>query len=170
MSTAAATIQVLDWEGFERGRAMLAERFRGEPIELIVGLARGGLPLAVCLSHDLDCRAVGTVLVTKTHSDDAFALLDRGTVVVSELLLPEIAAKTILVVDDIVACGDAFTAVAERLRAKFGNVCLLYGTIYADVANIRRGPYAAVLERLQYAFDIDNSAVWITFPWERDAA
>lgn len=165
--SASPVIQALDWSGLEQSRAVLAERLRGESIDLIVGLARGGLPLAVCLSHDLECRAMGVVFVTKTQSEAAFAVFEQGRMEVSALLLPECEPRTILVVDDIVAVGDAFTAVGERLAERFGNARLLYATIYADVANIRRGPYRSVLERLTFANEIDNSAVWIAFPWER---
>jgi hypothetical protein len=94
-AAAAPSIQLLDWNGFEQSRAALGSVVREEPIDLVIGLARGGLPLAVCLSHDLGCRPLGTVLVTKTHSENAFAVWDRGQVAVSEILVPKVRPGTV---------------------------------------------------------------------------
>jgi len=162
-----ASQRPVSWSEFDALCARLARTIRLEPIDLIVGIARGGLPAAVRLSHELSCRPFGAVLLTKTNSEDAFAVNALGKFVVSDLLLPAGSAATILIVDDIVAFGDAFTAIDEMLRQRYGpEVRLLHATLFADTTQVRSGPFAGILSTLYYGEDIDNKTTWIVFPWE----
>lgn len=159
---------VMTWSEFENGGTHLAAHLVTEPIDLIVGIARGGLPLAVFLSHRLGCRTFGTVLVQKTKSDTITSFDWRDTLTVAESALPNIRAETALIVDDIVAYGDAFTAVEELLCNRYGGgLRCLHAALFADVTQIKAGPYAPLLEKLCYGEDIDNTTTWIVFPWER---
>jgi hypoxanthine phosphoribosyltransferase len=165
------TTRSLDWTTFERLCESIARRVEDERIDLVVGVARGGLPPAVWLSHRLDTGAFGTVLARKTTSEEAFALDRESRLTMDGSVLPACAPSTILVVDDVVAYGDLFAAVEGSLRDRYGeDVCLRPAALFADRAQIGAGPYAPLLDTLVYGEDIDNTSVWIDFPWEQCAA
>ncbi|UQE03633.1 phosphoribosyltransferase [Bradyrhizobium japonicum] len=160
----------IQWSEFDELCDALAEQLRGAQIDLIIGIARGGLPLSVALSHRLRCRALGTLLASKTASERAFDLCAKPFHV-SELQAPAVEPETILLVDDVVAIGDLFAQADERVTQRFGTRArLLHAALFADPDLIARGQFATLIETLSYARAIDNQRVWIDFPWERPEA
>lgn len=165
------TTRSLDWTSFERLCEAIARRVEEERIDLVVGVARGGLPAAVWLSHRLNAGAFGTVLARKTESEEAFAIDRESRLTMDGGVLPSCAPTAILVVDDVVAYGDLFAAVEQAIRDRYGeDVCLRPAALFADCAQIADGPYSPLLDSLVYGEDIDNTSVWIDFPWEQCAA
>ena len=157
--------RVIDWLEYES----LAVKVRKSVIEyepdLVVGIARGGLPLAVHLSNSLPCPRFGMVYMKKTRSDRAFDL-DEEVTSIGNVLPPE-QVHSVLLVDDIVALGDVFSEASGLLRDRYGPDCTIrYASLFADVSQIEGGPWSAVLEQLDWAENIDNRVTWIEFPWE----
>jgi hypoxanthine phosphoribosyltransferase len=154
-------IRQLTWEDFEVLALSLVEQLRGPRYDLVLGIARGGLPLSVYLSHKLGTRTFGALLAQKTKFEK------RDRLVVSEYILPPCQPQTILVIDDVVAYGDLFASVDALLRSYYGShVSIIYATLFIDMAQVSQGPFHSMLETLSYAEDIDNSQIWIAFPWE----
>lgn len=157
----------VSWEQFNNMAQNLASKLSDRQVDLIVGVTRGGLPLAVCLSHLLKCRNFGTAAAKKTESDEKHEF-DKGYEL--EFLgsyLPEIENVTnILVVDDIVGVGDLFALVDQHVQEKFGpQVKLHHVTLYADIENITK-ENPSLLDSLTYDVNVDNQENWIVFPWE----
>jgi hypoxanthine phosphoribosyltransferase len=157
----------IQWSEFDVLCDILAEQLKDARVDLIIGIARGGLPLSVALSHRLRCRPLGTLLANKTASEAAFDLCTQPFKV-SELQAPDVEPETILLVDDVVGVGDLFAQADERVAQRFGSrVRFLHAALFADPDFIAQGKYAALIETLSYARAIDNRRIWVDFPWER---
>ena len=160
----------MTWGEFDSICRALARRLRGFEIELVIGIARGGLPAAVHLAHLLDARWFGSVHATKTVSNEAFAIAAGDGVRVHGTMLPAVPARRVLLVEDIVTFGDVFQRVTPVVRERYGrDVELVYATLFADLEQIATGPNPSLIESLFYGEAIDNRAVWIVPPWDEKA-
>jgi len=160
-------IRHLSWDDFETLALSLVEQLRDKQYDLILGIARGGLPLSVYLSHKLEMRTFGTLLAKKTRSEEAFALARQDRLVISDYILPSCQPRSILVIDDVVAYGDLFSSVETLLHTHYGpELHISYATLFLDKHQVSQGPFGSILNTLYYAENIDNSRIWIVFPWE----
>lgn len=159
----------VSWSELDAIGSSLTDQLAEHEPDLIVGIARGGLPLAVLLSHRTGCRSFGSVLAQKTDSEEAFAVSPTGQVELGDAMLPPVAPRRVALVDDVVAHGDVFAVVAESLAQRWPERPeIIFATAFLDRASVRRGPYADVLDRCVFGEDIDNQRVWVVFPWEQD--
>lgn len=76
----------VSWEQFEAMATQLAADLRSFRPDLILGIARGGLTLAVTLSHHLGVRRLGVASIHKYVDDSPFA--PAGRVELESLLIP----------------------------------------------------------------------------------
>ncbi len=113
---------LLDADGVERGlRRMageLAERTRGTERLILVGIRRGGVPLAGRLAHwleELEGRKVpvGTVDIT-FYRDDAATRLPNPRIGPSEIPL-SIDGRHVVLVDDVLFTGRTVRAALDAL-------------------------------------------------------
>ena len=163
--------RVVSWSEFDEMAHDIATRVRPFRPDLVVGLARGGLPLAVRLAHALDVRRFGTIVIHKYLDNSAGGPV--GRVRFEGLAVPDGPSARVLVVDDIVAVGDTMRTAAAQLRASCGPSAVLgFASLFADVARLRaRWPEVlAPGSTFVYGAEVDNSDVWLTFPWERTAS
>ena len=129
---------LITWNEFDNAVSELTNQvIRDDKPDIIVGIARGGLPLAVTLSHQLN---VPLVVPTYGHS---YAM---------------ISDKNILIVDDISDTGQEMRQ--QLLHAdQFG--CKNVRTL---VLIEREGTIQPTTYKWKY---ISKDEGWIVFPWER---
>jgi hypoxanthine phosphoribosyltransferase len=166
-----SSLRYLTWPEFDDICRGLARRLDDTRFDLIVGIARGGLPGAVYLAHLLGEPPFGTIHACKTTSNAAFAMTAEDEVVVRGTMLPpELAPRRALVVEDIVAIGDVFTRCDAILRERYGErLEIVHASLFADIDQIAGGPHAELLESLFYGERVDNKHVWIVPPWDEKA-
>jgi hypoxanthine phosphoribosyltransferase len=171
MGAPVAELRYVSWAEFDGICRGLARRLRSFELDLVVGIARGGLPAAVHLAHLLEAPYFGTVHATKTTSNAAFAIAPGDGVEVHGAMLPAVAARRALLVEDIVTFGDVFQRVTPLVRGRYGGAALevVHATLFADLEQIAAGPNPGLIESLFYGEAIDNRAVWIVPPWDEKA-
>ena len=155
--------------------------------DYIVGITRGGLPLALLLSHRLGVR-METLKVSLRDSaghgsetncwmsEDAFGYVfqpDRDDVF-GEVKSDPAAKKNILVVDDINDTGATFAWIKQDWQSSCMPNNPNWDTIWGG--NVR---FAVMTENLSsefelvgYYWDTVNKAeddVWLVYPWEKEA-
>src|SRR5581483_466846 len=163
-------LRYVSWSEFDAICRGLARRLRGFELELVVGIARGGLPAAVHLAHLLEAPWFVSVHATKTTSNAAFAIAADDGVEVHGSMLPDVPARRALLVEDIVTFGDVFQRVTPLVRERYGSgLEVVHATLFADLEQIATGPNPGLLESLFYGEAIDNRAVWIVPPWDEKA-
>jgi uncharacterized protein len=155
------------WEEFERLAAAVADDLAAFDPDMVVGVARGGLPLAVALSHRLGCRPFAVAVARKSRSDESFDIDAASTFAMDATAFPSGTPQRVVVVDDVVACGDIFAGVEDEVRAAYGpDVDVRFATLFLDRTQVASGPYRSKLESCAFGEDIDNVEVWVVFPWE----
>ena len=165
-----SSLRYLSWPEFDDICRGLARRLEDTAFDLIVGIARGGLPGAVFLAHLLGEPRFGTIHACKTTSNAAFAMTVEDEVVVRGTMLPELSPRRALVVEDIVAIGDVFHRCDAILRERYDDgLEIVHASLFADIDQIAGGPHAELLESLFYGERVDNKRVWIVPPWDEKA-
>jgi len=141
--------------------------------DCIVGVSRGGLPLAVSLSYYCDNTPLEFLYRNQALGSRApFYVFDDGREERFKLARNNFHLTTAgryrrpLVIDDVTTFGDTLT-VANELLASEGVTDISFATYAADLTVLtRERPNLAA--RVRYAIAIDNSSVWLSFPWQRD--
>jgi hypoxanthine phosphoribosyltransferase len=165
-----SSLRYLSWAEFDDMCRGLARRLESTSFDLVVGIARGGLPGAVFLAHLLGAPPFGMIYACKTTSNEAFAMNAEDEVDVRGTMLPDGSPKRVLLVEDIVAIGDVFHRCAAILRERYGErLEIVHASLFADIDQIAAGPHASLLESLFYGERVDNKRVWIVPPWDEKA-
>jgi hypoxanthine phosphoribosyltransferase len=145
---------LLNWPTFGDAAEDLARQvtLSGFRADVIMGIARGGLPLATVLGHLLSGR-VGTVGVSRNTSDERYP--ERGEAEICWMVPDSLDGARVLLVDDIAGDGGTLRAVRERARRAGA------AEVRAAVIVVNEG----CMERPEYSvFSADD---WVVFPWER---
>ena len=128
----------------------------------VIGVSRGGLPLAVHLSHQLNCRIFGVVAIWSYRSSYG----DR-TIVDGAFLPPRDIngnPRTVLVVDDIIASNNASSAVADLIQRRYDP------DVRIVEASLLRDEHTAPVQReARWAQSFDKRTAWWWLPWEGPA-
>jgi hypoxanthine phosphoribosyltransferase len=149
MSNERRRSRLVSWDDFERASGWLYRTLKSHlpPPELICGLSRGGLPLAVRLSHLFDAPLIAI-------DPTAPALVDASEY------------EVIFLVDDIYATGTT----AQRARDHLMRGCGA-GTATISVVTWHGWPPAdesGVAVSLVFAEEASPTE-WIVYPWEGSA-
>jgi hypoxanthine phosphoribosyltransferase len=140
---------------------------RGPAPDMVVGIAKGGLPIAVALCHQLRVPAFGSLHLFQSTTDAPLDMDVRAPLKYQGAVLPAGHPRRILLVDDVVAKGLVMTEGERLLRERYGDhIEVTPVAAFADPVGIASGPAAALSKRLVAAEEIDNTSVWIVFPWE----
>lgn len=149
----------ISWEDLSEARhSLITHMLRDQWCpELVVGLSRGGLPLATMLSHSLD---VPMAVITLSLRDNSQSGIDLGNVESIQRYLD--LGKQVLVVDDINDSGATLSGVSEILESHSdpSTQNLRYATMLSKESSSAEVDYTW----LTVAPDIDH--IWWVFPWE----
>lgn len=144
--------EVLSYEGFGIAARELAEMVAADHLrpDAVIGIARGGLPLAAALGYALDVKPLGTLNVE--FYTGVGTTLDTPIVLPPTLDRDSLAGKSILLADDVADSGRTLQLVVELLRgdgSEVRTVCL-----FSKPTTVQEPDYVW-----------KKTARWIDFPW-----
>jgi hypoxanthine phosphoribosyltransferase len=144
--------EILSWELFGTAIRELAQQVVDDGFrpDLVLGIARGGLPIAGGMAYALGAKAVGTVNVE--FYTDVEATLDEPVLLPPLLDLEAVIGCSLLVVDDVADSGKTLELVLRLVREKVA---------LARTAVIYDKPRSVI--RPDYAWRRTDR--WIEFPW-----
>ena len=139
------------YENFKIDTNKLIKQTRTFFPEVIVGISRGGLTLAHCMSEALEIRNVQS-LRTELYDDTTKRemITIHNTCTFKDI-------KRVLVVDDISDSGDTLEVVMNDLREKHKDIEFKSATLFYKKTSIH-----------QPDFWINEATQWIEFFWEKD--
>ncbi len=125
----------------------------------IIGVARGGLPLLVAVSHRIDARRVDVVQVKMTNSDQKW---DYGTAEIVNSTLDDSFDEYILF-EDIVSHGRSVNLLVNELLKKGKKVIAIYSLVLnEDMENLQLDH-----EDMDIVFVHKiTQKQWVNFMWE----
>lgn len=131
----------MGWDDFDESVDKIVEHYKNEGLTKIVGISRGGLPLAVKLSNKLGIPMVPVVWQTRDGEVKQTGILND---------LREEGVSTVLFVDDICDSGETIEQITKIVP--YSRWC----TLITKLDN--------VVEYSPLSFVDDER--WIIFPWE----
>jgi len=140
----------VDWTEYGDLAGALAAKVRsgGKKFDLVVGIARGGVPIAMVVSDQLGVK----IDYINVKSYDGIA--QRGAPRIISTLTQGIAGKSVLIVDDLVDHGDTMETVMRHL--------LEQGPAFLEVAVLFKKPWT----RFEPDYYLDVVDKWVVFPFE----
>lgn len=145
-----ADLRYIGWEEYGRLAEALANKIISSSLqfELVIGIARGGIPLAMVVADRLGVKL--DIVNVKSY----IAINKRKTPKIVSTLTEKIKGKTILLVDDLVDNGDTMNTVIDYLKDE--------GPLDIKTAVLFKKPWS----KFQPDFFIELVTQWIVFPWE----
>ncbi|HUI24386.1 MAG TPA: phosphoribosyltransferase [Nitrososphaerales archaeon] len=140
----------VSWPEYGNLAEALAEKVRssGKLFDLVIGIARGGMPVAMVVSDRLDVR------IDFINVKSYVGISERGIPRILSTLTEEVSGKRVLVVDDLVDQGDTIQVVKEYLSEQ--------GPRLLEVAVLFKKPWTKI-EPDYYLEVVDR---WVVFPFE----
>jgi hypoxanthine phosphoribosyltransferase len=141
----------LEEAAFTAATSLLTEALGEEEIDIVVGVRRGGVPLATALAARLARPA--TTLRACHNVSDALRLPATGTVTLdlTDTHLPP--DGHVLLCDDIAGSGATLAAATDALRNRVRRILTV--TLCRNIGTLR--------DPDMWIWDVDD---WVTFPWE----
>lgn len=143
-------IQEISWDQFAQLSATLAERLAGEAVDGVVGIARAGLFPATAVACALR-RDLFPVRVTRRVNDQVSFQHPVWKTDVS----PEVAGKSVVVIDEITDTGETLALVAQRAREK-GAARVICASLVSHTWANPAPDYAALI-----------TDALVIFPWDK---
>lgn len=145
-----AEFRYINWTEYGNLADALAEKVRsqGEHYDLIIGIARGGIPVAMVVSDHLDVK----LDIINVKSYDGIA--ERNPPRILSTLTEAVKGKDVLLVDDLVDQGDTMQTVADFLRRQ--------GPRMLKTAVLFKKPWS----KTEPDYFLEVVEKWIVFPWE----
>jgi hypoxanthine phosphoribosyltransferase len=114
LGTAVAEFRYVSWPEYGNLAEALAEKVRsgGHAFDLVIGIARGGIPVAMVVSDRLGVKI--DIINVKSYS----GIAERGSPKILSTLTEDIEGKRILLVDDLVDHGETLATVKKYLKDK----------------------------------------------------
>jgi hypoxanthine phosphoribosyltransferase len=140
----------IDWETYGGLVARLTEKVRssGKKFDLIVGIARGGIPVAMVIADQLGVKI--DIINVKSYT----GISKRSKPRIISTLTENVKRKRVLVVDDLIDEGDTMDTVIDYLRRQ--------GVRQLDTAVLFKKPWS----RFDPEFYLEVLEKWVVFPWE----
>ena len=144
--------EVLTWSLFGTAVRDLATTIAADGYrpEVLLGIARGGLPLAAGLAYALDVKETGTINVEFYTGVDT--RLEEPVVLAPSVDLTELRGRRVLVVDDVADTGRTLGVVVRMCREAG-----------ADPRSVV--VYRKPTTRLAPEYSWRDTDRWIEFPW-----
>ncbi len=121
----------------------------GEKFDLVVGIARGGIPVAMVVSDRLGCKI--DFLNVKSYTDVG----ERTKPKILTTIIEDISGKKVLVVDDLVDGGETMETVTGYLGSEKPRAI--------KTAVLFTKPWSAFVPD----FSLQTVDTWVVFPYER---
>ena len=140
----------ISWPEYGNLAEALAEKVRcgGKKFDLVVGIARGGMPVAMVVSDHLGVK----VDFVNVKSYDGIG--QRSAPRILSTVTEDIEGKNVLIVDDLVDQGDTMQTFREHLAER--------GPKLLEAAVLFKKPWSRI-EPEYYLEVVDR---WIVFPFE----
>ena len=140
----------INWTEYGNLADALAEKVRsqGEEYDLIIGIARGGIPVAMVVSDHLDVKL--DIINVKSYEGIGERVRPR----ILSTLTESIHGKKVLLVDDLVDQGETAALVSEFLRTQRPSLL--------KTAVLFMKPWS----RTEPDYFLEVVDKWIVFPWE----
>lgn len=146
------TVLKLSWHAFgQRAKALAVEieqGLDGRKLDLIVGIARGGVPVAQVVADRLNVRMATVTAQSYT------GIGERGEPKITEPLKRSLRGKNILIVDDLVDHGHTLKAVVRHVEEKRAKSVL--------TATLFHKPWSTFMP----TFPGESTSAWVVFPWD----
>jgi len=144
-------LRYISWAEYGKLSAELVERLRDESprLDLVIGIARGGIPLAMVVSDQMDVR----LDIINVKSYEGIAQRQKPRIV--STLTESVTKKRVLLVDDLVDEGSTMRTVTKHLRRE--------GPKLLKTAVLFKKPWT----KFGPDFYLETLEEWIVFPWER---
>jgi len=145
-----AEFRYINWTEYGNLADALAEKVRShaESFDLIIGIARGGIPVAMVVSDHLDVKL--DIINVKSYN----GIAERNPPRILTTLTEAVKGKNVLLVDDLVDQGDTMTTVSQYLRSQGPNLL--------KTAVLFKKPWSKT--EPDYFLEVVDK--WIVFPWE----
>lgn len=140
----------ISWSEYGDLAEALAKRVgeAGKKYDIVVGLARGGIPVSMVVSDRLGLRI--DFLVVKSYR----GIATRTSPKILSALGEQIKGKRVLVVDDLVDEGDTLASVSRHLSE--------LGARTLETAVIFKKPWS----KTEPTFYMQTTDKWVVFPFE----
>jgi len=140
----------ISWTEYGNLAEALAEKVRSteKPFDLVVGIARGGIPVAMVVSDRLGTKV--DIVNVKSYS----GIGERATPRIISTVTEAVTEKNVLLVDDLVDQGDTMAMVKRYLTEQ--------GPKTVETAVLFKKPWSKV--EPDYYLEVVEK--WIVFPFE----
>lgn len=140
----------ISWSEYGNLAEALAEKIRatGKHYDLVVGIARGGIPVAMVVSDHLDVKI--DFVNVKSYNDIGKRTAPR----ILSTLVEGVEGKDVLLVDDLVDQGDTMVFMRRYLSDQKPNSL--------DTAVMFRKPWSKV----EPEYFLETVSEWVVFPFE----
>ncbi|GAA6734980.1 phosphoribosyltransferase family protein [Thermus oshimai] len=145
----------LSWEDLLLLVRRLAERLQGQPFDLLLGVARGGLIPTALLAQALGARDILTAAVMFYEGEEPLP----EPVFLQFPQDPLLFGKRVLVVDDVWDSGRTAFAVKERIRRAGGTPWV--ATLHFKPERNRVPDHPD--------FYAEETGAWVVYPWALEA-
>jgi len=144
--------------------------------DLIVGVAKGGLPIAVSITHRLPNARFSAMLKRYINvkqapffvfEDESYRRSNRKKIIDSFTLPVQYKeVKKILVVDDVITFGNSLEAAELLIKKQLKNAEIDFFVYAVDISRLS-ATKPEISKRVKYYREIDNRLEWLQFPWEK---
>jgi len=140
----------ISWSEYGNLAAALAEKVRanGKHYDLVVGIARGGIPVAMAVSDHLNVKI--DFVNVKSYTDFGKRTAPR----ILSTLTEDIEGKDILLVDDLVDQGDTLASMKKYLGDQKPRIL--------DTAVMFKKPWS----KTEPDYFLESVTEWVVFPFE----
>lgn len=143
------------WTDLELSASFFVDMFRGSHNQAIIGLERGGLPLAVMLSHRLNIPFESLKWQTRDG-------IERDEAKLKYILNKYCSNEPILIVDDICDTGITIDQISKVINAVANKENRIIPITYCVLVNkmLYKSNNIVISSIMSY------NKKWVVFPWE----
>jgi hypoxanthine phosphoribosyltransferase len=143
-------LRYISWPEYGNLAEALAEKVRssGKKFDLVIGIARGGIPVAMVVSDRLGVKI--DFINVKSYN----GISQRNTPKIVSTLTENIEGKKVLIVDDLIDQGDTMETVKRYLNGQ--------SPLFLEAAVLFQKPWSRV--NADYCLEVVDK--WVVFPYE----